>query len=100
YAPEIAGANGRHGIPVGNFTSWVFLTATVTLLYLRLSGDQAAERAQPGAAGSARAGRTAALLLLPYYLRPLAWAIRTRRPRFILSSLLAPPAIARGLRGR
>jgi uncharacterized membrane protein len=100
YAPEIGGANGRHGIPITNFISWILLTGTVTLLYLRLSDDPAPEPARPGAAGSVQAGRTAALLLLPYYGQACRWAVRGGHFRPIAYSLLVPLALALALRGR
>src|SRR5689334_1105237 len=65
YASEIRGANSRRGIPLGNFGSWLVLTGTVTFLYLSLGHEPATPAGQ--------AGRTAGLLFLPYYLRPLIW---------------------------
>ena len=99
YARDIAGVNGRHGIPLVNFAGWIVLTGTVTGCYLLLSGDTAAAAARPGAAGSIRAGRQAALLFLPYYLTALAWALPRRRFRYILYSALAPLVALRALRG-
>lgn len=98
YASEIVSSNGHHGIPIDNFTGWIVLTSGVTLLYLWLAGDSATEL-QPGKAGSVWSGRTAAILLLPYYLGAFTWAIKQRKFRYILFSILAPIVIVRALWG-
>ena len=98
YAPEIAGPNGKHGVPPANFAGWLALISTVTLAYQRL-GDGAGPP-HPGAAGSPEAGRDAALLLLPYYLPAAAWALRGRRWRYLLHSAPFAAALWKALKGR
>ena len=87
YAAEVAGPNGKRGVPLLNFAGWLGLTASVTTAYQRLDphGD-AGVPARRGAAGSPEAGRCAALLLLPYYLPAAAWALRRRRRKYLLYS--------------
>jgi uncharacterized membrane protein len=87
YATEVAGPNGKRGVPLVNFAGWLGLTASVTTAYLRLDppGD-AGVPLRRGGAGSPEAGRGAALLLLPYYLPAAAWALRRRRRKYLLYS--------------
>lgn len=99
YAAEIAGANGKHGVPLQNFAGWLGLTGGVTLGYGLLAGGVHAETA-PGAAGSVKAGRAAARLLLPLYLPAATWALRTRKPRYLLYSALFPLVLLRALTAR
>lgn len=99
YASEIAGPNGRRGIPLMNFAGWLELTGGVTAAYETLAGGSQDQVDTPGAAGSTAAGRTAALLLLPYYLPAAAWAFWRRKPRFLLYSALFPITMALALTG-
>ncbi len=80
YAAEVRGANGQSGVPVLNYFGWLVLVMGVALGYVRLFPN-----VRPGS-------RLPALLLLPYYLVPAAWAIRRRKPRYLLYS--APFALA------
>ena len=87
YASEVAGPNGKRGVPLVNFAGWLGLIASVTTVYQHLDppGD-AAGPPRRGAAGNPEAGRCAALLLLPYYLPAAAWALRRRRRKYLLYS--------------
>ena len=87
YAAEVAGPNGKRGVPLVNFAGWLGLISSVTTAYQRLAPPGDAEvPPRRGAAGSPEAGRGAALLLLPYYLPAAAWALRRRRRRYLLYS--------------
>ena len=100
YATEIEGPNGRHGVPLLNFAGWLGLTASVTLGYQGSNpAVGVAEYARPGVAGSKEAGRTAALLLLPYYLPALAWALKRGRRRYLVYSSLFSAALCAALKG-
>jgi uncharacterized membrane protein len=99
YARDIKGVNGEYGIPWDNFTSWLLLTGCVTLLYQVCTGKGSEEGSQAGTAGSVEAGRTAALLLLPYYLASLVWAIRRRKVRYVFYAGLVPCVLAAALWG-
>jgi uncharacterized membrane protein len=90
YATEVVGLNGKRGIPTSNFVSWIGLTGGVTFLYGRLHGDR---QGTPEITG--KAARDAARLLLPYYLPAAIWALRNRRPQYLLYS--APFALAAAL---
>ena len=85
YATDIEGPNGRHGVPLLNFAGWLGLTTSVTIAYEGFTPDGgAAGYARLGAAGSPQAGRIAALLLLPYYLPAVVWALKRGRRRYLL----------------
>jgi uncharacterized membrane protein len=98
YAVDIAGPNGKRGIPLFNFGGWLFLATSVTGLYELLAKDRPVTP-YSGRAGSVEAGRTAALLLLPYYGVSAAWAVQRRKPKYLLPSLLVPLVIGVALRG-
>lgn len=73
---------------------------SLTLAYQRLNhDDENASPLPPGTAGSPEAGRTAALLLLPYYLPTVAWALKRRRPKYLLCSVAFSAALWAALRG-
>jgi uncharacterized membrane protein len=100
YATEIEGPNGKHGVPLLNFIGWLGLITSVTLAYQRLDPDDERIRpSQPGAADSPEVGRTAALLLLPYYLPALVWALNRRKPKHLLYSAPFSVAAWAALRG-
>lgn len=100
YATEIEGPNGRHGIPLVNFAGWLGLTASVTIAYEGSNPEgNAAAYARSGVAGSSEAGRIAALLLLPYYLPAVAWALKRGRRRSLLYSALFTAALCAALKG-
>jgi hypothetical protein len=87
YATEVEGPNGRHGVPLLNFGGWLGLTASVAIAYERFNPDgDAASYARSSVSGSPEAGRIAALLLLPYYLPAVAWALKRGRRRYLLYS--------------
>jgi len=86
YAPEVEGANGRSGVPLVNYAGWLLLVAGVASVHGWLSGER-----RP-------TGRIPALLLLPYYLAAAAWAVRSRRFRYLLYSAPFPLALYVGLK--
>jgi uncharacterized membrane protein len=102
YATEIEGPNVKHGVPLLNFVGWLGLITSVTLAYQRLNPDDEIARPllQPGAAGSPEVGRTAALLLLPYYLPAVVWTLKRRKPKYLLYSAPFSVASWAALRGR
>jgi uncharacterized membrane protein len=87
YASEVVGTNGRRGVPLVNFLGWLALVAGAAAVYERVYGR---ERGPQG-------GRLPVLLLLPYYLAAVAWAVRRRRPRYLLYSMVFPVALYAGL---
>lgn len=87
YAREVEGANGHRGVPLVNYAGWIILVAGVVSVYGRLSGERST------------AGRLPAVLLLPYYLAAIAWAVRRRRFRYLLYSGPFPAALILSLRG-
>ena len=100
YAAEVAGPNGKRGVPLLNFIGWLGLIASVTLAYQLLNPDDERTRpSQPGAADSPKVGRTAALLLLPYYLPAAVWALKRRKPKYLLYSAPFSVAAWAALRG-
>jgi uncharacterized membrane protein len=101
YATEIEGPNGKHGVPLLNLGGWLGLITSVTLAYQRLNpDDEIARPLQSGAAGSPKVGRTAALLLLPYYLPAVVWTLKRRKPKYLLFSAPFSVASWAALRGR
>ncbi len=78
YAAEVRGANGRRGVPLLNYLGWMVVVMGVVLGYVRLFPEE-----RP-------AGHLPALLLLPHYLASAVWAIRRRRPKYLLYSALFP----------
>lgn len=93
--------NGKHGVPVLNFVGWLGLITSVTLGYQHLDPDDEIVRPlRSGVAGSPEAGRTAAFLLLPYYLPAVVWALKRRRPKYLLYSAPFSVALWTALRGR
>lgn len=101
YATEIEGPNGKHGVPVLNFVGWLGLITSVTLGYQHLDpDDEIVPPLRSGVAGSPEAGRTAAFLLLPYYLPAVVWALKRRRPKYLLYSTPFSVALWTALRSR
>ena len=80
YAPGIAGSNGRSGVPTLNYLGWLVVVMGVLLGYVRAFPERGS--------GS----RLPILLLAPIYLASAGWAIRKRKPAFLLYS--APFAAA------
>ena len=100
YATAIEGPNGRHGVPLLNFAGWLSIIASVMLAYQGSNLDgEAADCARSGGAGSRKAGRIAALLLLPYYLPAVAWALKRGRRRYLLYSAPFSAALCAALKG-
>jgi uncharacterized membrane protein len=93
YASDVEGPNGKRGVPLPNFAGWISLLTSLTLAYqLSKPGDNPAGAPDPWTAGGPQAGRSAALLLLTYYLPAAAWTLKRRRPRHLIYS--APFAAA------
>jgi uncharacterized membrane protein len=88
YARDIAGPNGRSGIPSGNYVAWIALTGGASALYGALTCNAPSRKHTPVAV------REAVRILLPYYLPAVFWAIRARRPRYLLTSTPFPVAMA------
>jgi uncharacterized membrane protein len=101
YAPEIKGPNGKCGIPLLNFAGWITLTTGVTLAYqhLRTRGD-ATEAAESEIGGVPGAERSAALLLLSYYLPAAVWALMQGRHKYLLYSAPFATTLCAALKGR
>jgi hypothetical protein len=101
YAAEVEGPNGKRGILLLNFAGWIGSTASVALAYQRLGRDDgAARRLRPGGTGSPERGRSAALLLLCYYLPAAVWALKRRRRKYLLYSAPFSVALWVALKGR
>ncbi len=101
YAMDIEGPNGKRGVPWLNFTGWITLIMAVIIGYQRiLRRDEDIDLSYPGGAGTESSGRTAALLLLPYYLPAVAWALKRGKTKYLLYSALLPAAILLALKGR
>ncbi|MDQ4106927.1 MAG: carotenoid biosynthesis protein [Actinomycetota bacterium] len=86
YATEVRGANGRRGVPLLNYLGWVVVVMGVVLGYARLFPR--------GGSGS----RLPALLLLPHYLASAGWAVKRRKPGYLLYSALFPAVLYLGTR--
>ena len=87
YASEVKGPNSKRGIPLVNFAGWLTLTTGVTLAYqhLRTRGEATGAACSQNGGGS-DAERTAALLLLSYYLPAAVWALKRGRRKYLLYS--------------
>jgi uncharacterized membrane protein len=82
YVPDVRGANGVQGTPVGNYAGWLLIAGTVALL---------AERGrEPGEVEGARRRRTQSLTAHLTMAAPgLLWALRERRWKLLALSALA-----------
>ena len=89
YARGVVGANGLRGVPLVNYLGWLLLVGGVVDVYGRAFGDEG---------GEGQDGQLPALLLLPPYLAAAIWAVRTRRPRYLLYSAPFPVAFVLSLR--
>ena len=97
YAAEIEGANGRNGIPLLNYFGWMFLAVVVVLLYQYVTSDEeVASDEQPRRRPNVE--RLSIVMLLPYYLVSVIWAIKKRKARYLLYSVLFPTALIAALR--
>lgn len=83
YAADVEGPSGKRGVPLLNFAGWLGVTTSITLAYQRLGPVVAAGS---GGVGGPEVGRSAALLLLSYYLPAAAWAAKGRRRHYLLYS--------------
>ena len=100
YASEVKGPNKKRGVPLLNFAGWISLITSVTLAYQRLEiGRSTAESPGPRKAGYPGTGRDGALLLLSYYLPAAAWALKRRRPKYLIYSAPFAMALWAALRG-
>jgi uncharacterized membrane protein len=101
YAPEVKGPNGKRGIPVLNFAGWIALTSGVMLAYQRLRprGDVTDAAELENGCGSS-AERSAALLLLSYYLPAAVWAMKQERRKYLLYSAPFATTLCAALKGR
>ena len=87
YAPDVAGANGRRGVPLVNYAGWLALVAGAVHAHERALGD-----------GEGRGtGRLPGLLLVPPYLAAAAWAVRRRGFRYLIYSAPFPVALVASL---
>jgi len=80
YAGEVVGPNGHRGVPLVNYLGWISLVGSVTYVY------------GPGCEDEAD-NRLPALLLLPYYLAAVGWALKQRRFGYLLLSAPFPVAL-------
>jgi uncharacterized membrane protein len=83
YAADVEGPSGKRGVPLLNFAGWLGVTTSITLAYQRLGPVVAAGS---GGVGGPEVGRSAALLLLSYYLPAAAWAAKGCRRQYLLYS--------------
>lgn len=90
YAADVEGSNGRRGVTLVNYLGWISLVSSVVYVYERCSGYGA----------QASGSRVPGLLLLPYYLVAVAWAVRERRFHYVLYSALFPAALYAALEKR
>ncbi|HEX6709825.1 MAG TPA: carotenoid biosynthesis protein [Rubrobacter sp.] len=86
YAQEIEGANGHGGVPIINYLGWSALVSGVVSI-CGLMCEHEGER-----------GTLPAILLLPYYLAAVGWALRRRKLRYLLYSAPFPVALYAGLK--
>ena len=89
YASGVRGANGRRGVPLVNYLGWITLVGGVACVYGSVRRNEGEE-----------VGLLPALLLLPYYLAGVGWALRRRRFRYLLYSAPFPVALYAALENR
>jgi uncharacterized membrane protein len=87
YAGEVVGPNGHRGVPLVNYLGWISLVGGVTCVY-GPAGEDEAENRLP------------ALLLLPYYLAAVGWALKRRKFGYLLLSAPFPVALYAALENR
>lgn len=92
YAAGVEGSNGRRGVPLVNFLGWLALVAGVAAVYGRAF--------EGGSGRRSGGGRLSAVLLLPYYLAAVAWAVGRRRWRYLIYSVPFPVVLYAALRRR
>jgi uncharacterized membrane protein len=86
YAPEIEGTNGYRVVPIINYLGWTVLVAGVVSVYVLACEHEDERETLP------------AILLLPYYLAAVVWALRRRKFRYLLYSAPFPLALYAGLK--
>lgn len=86
YAPEVQGANDHRGVPVLNYLGWLVVVMGVVLGYVRLFPK------------SKSVGRLPIILLLPIYLTSVIWALKKRKPAYVLYSAPFGLALCLGLK--
>jgi uncharacterized membrane protein len=87
YAGEEVGPNGHRGVPLVNYLGWISLVGSATYVY----GPRVEDEAE---------NRLPALLLLPYYLAAVAWALKRRKLGYLLVSAVFPVALYAALENR
>jgi uncharacterized membrane protein len=87
YAGEVVGPNGHGGVPLVNYLGWISLVGGVTCVYGPGREDEA-ENHLP------------VLLLLPYYLAAVGWALKRRKFGYLLLSAPFPVALYAALENR
>jgi uncharacterized membrane protein len=87
YAGEVVGPNGHRGVPLVNYLGWISLVGGVTYVYGPGCEDEAGNRLP-------------ALLLLPYYLAAVGWALKRRKFGYLLLSAPFPVALYAALENR
>ena len=87
YAGEVVGPNGHGGVPLVNYLGWISLVGGVTCVYGPGRKDEA-ENHLP------------VLLLLPYYLAAVGWALKRRKFGYLLLSAPFPVALYAALENR
>ena len=89
YAPEVQGPNGHSGVPILNYLGWMVVVMGVLLGYVRIFP------------GGRLGGRLPILLLLPSYLTSAVWAVKRRKPLYLIYSAPSGLSLFLGLgRGR
>jgi len=88
YARQIEGANGHGGVPFINYLGWSALVGGIIYVY-GLTGEHEGEGAT-----------LPAILLLPYYLAAVGWALRRRKFRYLLYSAPFPVTLYAALEKR
>lgn len=81
YASQIVGNNGRSGVPALNYLGWLVVVMGVLLGYVRAFPED-----------ESSGSRLPILLLVPVYLASAVWAVKKRKPSFLLYS--SPFALA------
>lgn len=86
YAREVVGYNGRSGVPLVNYLGWMIVIMGVLLGYVRVFPED-------------RAGsRLPLLTVIPIYLASAGWAIKHRKPVYLIYSAPFGVALCLGLK--
>lgn len=100
YASEIEGPNGERGIPALNFYGWISLNMGAAIVYQLFANGGGEGDSGPEKRGSGAGGRSAALILVSYYVLPVAWSFKERKTKYLLYSILFPVAALAALKKR